>query len=68
MGPNNKFSFVAQTATLGSFFNLHKSNMKSGCHIDNFAFEPLDLECCVIPLFGVTHMRRPPNALEMCGT
>ena len=30
-----------------------KSKMKSGRHIDNFAFEPPVLEYCVIPLLGV---------------
>ena len=34
----------------GQFFNLHKSQMNSGCRFDNFSFEPLVLECCVIPL------------------
>ena len=52
MGSWNKFSFVAQAATLGNFFNFHKSKMDSGCHLDNVTFEPLVLQYCVITLFG----------------
>ena len=58
MGSQNKFSFVAQTATLGNFFNLHKSKMNSGRHFDNFTFELLVLECCLIPLFWGSKVRR----------
>ena len=50
--------FVAQTVTLGNVFNLHKSKMNSGRHFDNFTCELLVLECCVIPLFWGSKVRR----------
>ena len=37
-------------AKLGIFFNLHKSKMNSGRHVDNVTFEPLVLEWCVMSL------------------
>ena len=36
--------------SLFAFVSLH---CNGDCHIDNFTFEPVVLECCVIPLFGV---------------
>ena len=57
-GVLEQIKLCCANGNLGQFFNLHTSKMKSGCHINNFAFKPLVLECCVIPSFGGTHMRR----------
>ena len=42
--------FCCPSGNIGHFFNLLKSKMNSGRHLDYFTFEPLVLEC-VIPLF-----------------
>ena len=44
------FSFVAQAGTFEKKIDLHKSKMNSGRHFDHFSFEPLVLECRIIPL------------------
>ena len=49
---NRQYCLIAQTETVGNFLRLYKSKMNVGRHVDNFTFEPLVLECSVIPLFG----------------
>ncbi len=44
MGSLNKFSLVAQVATLGNFANLHKSKMAAGGHLENLTFDGIDIE------------------------
>ena len=47
-----QIQLAAHMATLGNFRSLQKSKMNADCHLDNFSFEPLVLECSAIPLFG----------------
>ena len=46
------------SGNLWQFFYLHKSKMNSGRHFDNFSFEPLVLECRIIPLLYSFKVRR----------
>ena len=50
MGSQNKFTFVAQAATLGNFFYLYKSKMNAGRHSDHFPSEPIGIECNALPI------------------
>ena len=45
----NKFSLVAQAATFGNFFNLHKRNMAAGRYRSFLILEPFALKSSVVP-------------------
>ena len=50
MDSRNKFSFVAQAATLGNFLNLHKCKMATARYGNMVVLEPIVLTSSVIPL------------------
>ena len=45
----NKFSLVAQAATLGNFFNLHKRKMAADRYRRFLTLEPFVLTSSVVP-------------------
>ena len=53
MGSRNKFSLVAQAATLGNFCNLHKCTMAADRYRSFLILEPLVPTSSVIPRLRV---------------
>ena len=53
MGFRNKLSLVAQVATLGNFFNLHKCKMAADRYRSCLILEPLVLTSSVVPRLRV---------------
>ena len=49
----NKFSLVAQAATLGNFFNLHKRKMAADRYRSFLILEPFVLTLSVVPRLRV---------------
>ena len=49
MGSRNKISLVAQSATLGNFFNLHKCKMAADRYRSLLILEPLVSTSSVVP-------------------
>ena len=49
----NKFSLVAQAATLGNFFNLHKRKMAEDRYRSFLILEPFVLTSSVVPRWRV---------------